>query len=65
MKNILYIVKIALYILEKLVYTIKLPYTSHGMKAVRNMEIIKRKSNDCTGNRKLVLQPLRLTVVTW
>lgn len=55
----------ALYILEKLVYTIKLPYTSDGMKAVWNMDMIKQKLNDCTGNRKLVLHPLRLTVVTW
>lgn len=54
-----------LYILGKLVYTIKVPFTSDGMKAVLNMGLLKQKLNGCKGNRKLELHPLRLTVVTW
>lgn len=51
-------------ILEKLVYTIKLPFTSDGMKAMWNTDLLREKINKCTGKRKLVLCPLRLTVVT-
>lgn len=49
---------------EKLVYTIKLPFTSDGMKAMWNTDLLREKLNKCTGKRKLVLRPLRLTVVT-
>lgn len=37
-----------MYILEKIPCTIKLPETSDGMKALWNMDMIK-KNNDCTG----------------
>lgn len=37
-----------MYILEKIPCTIKLPETSDGMKALWNMDMIK-KINDCTG----------------
>lgn len=47
----------------KMVYTIKLPFTSDGMKAVWNKDVLKEKINDCEG--EFVLRPLRLKVVTW
>lgn len=46
-----------------MVYTITLPFTSDGMKAVWNKDVLKEKINDCAGN--FVLRPLRLKVVTW
>lgn len=52
-------------ILEKSVHTIKLPFTSDGMRAIWNMDLLKQKLNGCTGKRKLVLQPLHLRAVAW
>lgn len=46
-----------------MVYTVKLPFTSDGMIAVWNKDVLKEKINDCAG--ELVLRPLRLKVVTW
>lgn len=46
-----------------MVYTIKLPFTSDGMKAVLNKEMLKENLNDCAG--EFVLRPLRLKVVAW
>lgn len=46
-----------------MVNTIKLPFTSDGMKAVWIKDTLKAKTNDCAG--EFVLRPLRLKVVTW
>lgn len=46
-----------------MVYTIKLPFTSDGMKAVWNKIVLKENINGYSG--EFVLRPLRLKVVTW
>lgn len=46
-----------------MVYTIKLPFTSDGMKAVLNKEMLRENLNDCAG--EFVIRPLRLKVVAW
>lgn len=46
-----------------MVYTIKLPFTSDGMKAVLTKEMLRENLNDCAG--EFVIRPLRLKVVAW